>query len=136
MYRGSCIFSGALICSFIWAIFFSFLSLRACYIIRGGVLGVHQGGATHIAVLWCCLWGRGPRGNSAACWALHQLSVTSSTTHNQIGPFWCRFVGGWACVHSRTLWVFPLTFLWGWEFLLPPQLPQVFSVRGFEALFP
>ena len=28
------------------------------------------------------------------------------------------------------------TLLWGWEFLLlPPQLSQVFSVRGFEALF-
>ena len=24
----------------------------------------------------------------------------------------------------------------GWEFLLPPQPLQVFSVRGFEALFP
>ena len=29
------------------------------------------------------------------------------------------------------------TLLWGWEFLpLLPQPPQVFSVRGFEALFP
>ena len=28
------------------------------------------------------------------------------------------------------------TLLCGWEFLLLPQLPQVFSVRGFEALFP
>ena len=26
--------------------------------------------------------------------------------------------------------------LGGWEFLLPPQHPQVFSVIGFEALFP
>ena len=26
--------------------------------------------------------------------------------------------------------------LWGWEFLPPLQLPQVFTVRGFEALFP
>ena len=25
--------------------------------------------------------------------------------------------------------------MWGWEFLLLPQPPQVFSVRGFEALF-
>ena len=30
----------------------------------------------------------------------------------------------------------PWTLLWSWEFLLPPQLPQVFSVRCFEALFP
>ena len=28
------------------------------------------------------------------------------------------------------------TLLWGWEFILLPQPPQVFSVRGFEALFP
>ena len=28
------------------------------------------------------------------------------------------------------------TLLWGWEFLLPPQPPQVFIARGFEALFP
>ena len=28
------------------------------------------------------------------------------------------------------------TLLWGWEFLLLPQPSQVFSVRGFEALFP
>ena len=26
------------------------------------------------------------------------------------------------------------TLLWGWEFLLLPQPPQVFSIRGFEAL--
>ena len=28
------------------------------------------------------------------------------------------------------------TLLWGWEFLPLPQPSQVFSVRGFEALFP
>ena len=27
------------------------------------------------------------------------------------------------------------TLLWGWEFFLLPQPPQVFSVRGFETLF-
>ena len=31
---------------------------------------------------------------------------------------------------------FQQTLLWGWEFLLPPQPPQIFTVRGFEALFP
>ena len=34
-----------------------------------------------------------------------QLSVTSSTTHKWIGPFWCWFLHGWFCVHSNTLWV-------------------------------
>ena len=28
------------------------------------------------------------------------------------------------------------TLLWGWDFLPPLQFPQVFSARGFEALFP
>ena len=28
------------------------------------------------------------------------------------------------------------TLLWGLVFLLPPQLPQDFTIRGFEALFP
>ena len=28
------------------------------------------------------------------------------------------------------------TLLWGWEFLPPPLLPQVFSVSGIEASFP
>ena len=27
------------------------------------------------------------------------------------------------------------TLLWGWQFLLPQQPPQIFSVRGFEVLF-
>ena len=28
------------------------------------------------------------------------------------------------------------TLLWGWEFLLPLQPPQIFLVRGYEVLFP
>ena len=41
---------------------------------------------------------------------LHWLSFISPATHKQIGPFWCWFPGGWACVHSGTLWVSPMTF--------------------------
>ena len=29
-----------------------------------------------------------------------------------------------------------MNFLWGWEFLPPPQPPQVFTARDFEVLFP
>ena len=29
----------------------------ACYVVRGRVLGIFYGGATHIAALWCCMWG-------------------------------------------------------------------------------
>ena len=91
------------LCSFIWAIIF--LYQHTCYVVGDRALGIHQGGATHPAVLWCCMWGRGQRGNNAACSAFSQLSVTSPTTHKQIWPFWCWFPGGWTCIHSRTLWV-------------------------------
>ena len=48
-----------------------------------------------------------------------------------------EWVGLWVNPHSRPLWVLQQTFLWVWEFLLlPPQPPRVFSVIGFEALFP
>ena len=80
--------------------------------------------------------GRVLRGNNATCLALSWLSVTSPATHKQIGPFWCRFwVGGFVYIlgpHESLQW----TLLWGWEFLLLPQPPQVFIARGFEALFP
>ena len=49
--------------------------------------------------------GRGLGGNNVFSLALCQLSVTSSTTHKEIGPFWCLFQDGWVCVPSRTLWV-------------------------------
>ena len=51
------------------------------------------------------MWGRSPRGSNGVCSTLCWFSVTPSTTHNQIGPFWCCFLSGWVCVHSRTLWV-------------------------------
>ena len=61
----SCIFSGALISSFIWVffLFFFFLPRQNSHVVRGGALGIHQVRATQVAVLWCCMWGRGPRGN-------------------------------------------------------------------------
>ena len=51
------------------------------------------------------MWGRGLRGNNGTCSTLCWISVTASTTHNQIGPFWCCFPSRWACVCYRTLWV-------------------------------
>ena len=86
------------------------LAQHPCYIVRGRALGIYQGEASHIAALWRCMWGRGPRGNSAACSALCWFSVTSLATHKQIGPFLCWFPGGCVCVHSRILWVSPMNF--------------------------
>ena len=43
----------------------------------------------------------------------------------------------WIFVYFLGPWGFlQRTLLWGWEFLLLPQLSQVFSVKGFEVLFP
>ena len=84
------------------------LSRCTCYVVRGGTLGIHQGRATHITVLWCCMWGRGPRGNNAACSALTLLSVTSSTTHKWVASFWYWLLGGWACGCSRIPWALPM----------------------------
>ena len=62
------------------------LSWRTGYAVRGGALGIHQGGATRFAVSWCCMWGRGLRGNNAACSTLRQLSVTSPLQTSRLGP--------------------------------------------------
>ena len=85
------------------------------------------------------MWGRGLRGNSAACSTLCQFSVTS---HNQIGTFWCQSLGGWACVHSRTLWISPMNSPVGLG-VLPTAtstptgvLSQRFSRLYFPALEP
>ena len=81
--------------------------------------------------------GEGPRGSNGARLTLLWISVFHSDTHNQTGPLWCWFPSGWACAHSRPLWVSPTTS--------PVRLgvcpaaasiPKgVFSQR-FEALFP
>ena len=103
---------------------------------RGGALGVHQGEVTHVSVLWWCMWGRSLRGNSATysplCWFL----VTSSSTHHQIGPFWCWFPGGWVCVCSRTLWVSPTNSPVRLEVSPAAVNPTGFYSQRFEALFP
>ena len=87
----------------------------------------------------CCtatLVGEGSKREKCHFSALGRLSVTSSTTHKQIGPFSCWFPGGWFCVCSRTLWVSPMN---SFEKLgVSPVAPPTgfFSGRGFEALFP
>ena len=88
----SCIFSGVLIYSFIWANFF--FVLGTCYIVRDRALGICPGRATLIASWWCRLWGRGPRGNNAACLALSWLLVSFPATHKQIGLFQV-LIPGW-----------------------------------------
>ena len=66
-----------------------------------------------------------------------RISVTPSTTHNQIGPLWCCFLSGWACAHSRPLWVSPTNspVRLGVSPTATSTPTGVFNQR-FEALFP
>ena len=64
-------------------------------------------------------------------------SLTSPTSHNQIGPFWCCFPSGWVCVHSRPLWVSPTNspVRLGVSSAAASTPTGVFN-QWFEALFP
>ena len=97
--------------------------------------GVGRGDAGRCAVM--LFVGEGLRGSNGACSTLHQISVTPSATHNQIGPLWCWLVSGWACAHSRPLWVSPRTspVRLGVSPAATPTPMGVFTQR-FEALFP
>ena len=81
--------------------------------------------------------GEEPRGSNGASSTLHQISVTRCATHNQIGPLWCWFPSGWACAHSRPLWVSPTTspMRLGVSPAAAPTPTGIVSQR-FEALFP
>ena len=75
------------------------------------------------------------RGNNASCSALGRLSVTSSDTHKHLGPSGADSqVGGFLYVLGP-YGSLQQTLLWGWVLLPPPQPPQVFTARGFEAFF-
>ena len=73
----------------------------------------------------------------AASSTLHLISATPSATHNQTGPLWCWFPSGWACAHSRPLWVSPTTssVRLGVSPAAAPTPTGIFNQR-FEALFP
>ena len=81
--------------------------------------------------------GEGPRRSNGTHSTLHRISATPSATHNQIGTLWCWFPSGWACAHSRPLWVSPMTspVRLGVSPAAAPTPTGVFNQR-FEALFP
>ena len=83
------------------------------------------------------LVGEEPRGSNGARSTLHCISIFHSVTHNQTGPLWCWFPSGWACAHSRPLWVSPTTspVRLGVSPAAAPIPRGVFNQR-FEALFP
>ena len=94
-----------------------------------------RGNAGHCAMTLYV--GEGPRGSSDAHSTLHRTSVTPSATHNQTEPLWCWFPSGWACAHSRPLWVSPVTspVRLGVSSAAAPTPTGVFNQRS-ESLFP
>ena len=126
---------GAFICSFFWMFFF-FLSQCDCYLVRGGTLGIHQGEATHIAEVWCCLWGRGPEGNNVACWVNGGFHSLPPLPTSKLGPSCADSqVGGFVYILGpcKTLQQTPL---WGWEFLSSPQTLLEFYSQRFWCFIP
>ena len=81
--------------------------------------------------------GEGPSGSNGARLTVLQISIFHSDTHNQTGPLWCWFPSGWACAHSRSLWVSPTTspVRLGVSPAAAPTRRGAFNQR-FEALFP
>ena len=121
--------------SLIWAFFF-FLVLAVCYLKRWSLrcsLGRDNTGRWAVTLYV----GEGPRGSNGTRSTLSPISVTPSTTHNQIGPLWCWFPSGWACARPRPLWVSPRTspVRLGVSPAAAPTPTGVFTQR-FEALFP
>ena len=102
----------------------------------GGALCVHQGGVTLVAALWCCTWGRGREGVMAPAPLSTRFQSFTPLPTMKLGPSGAGSrVGG--LVHAlgpRGSLQRPL--LWGWEFLPPPQPPQVFTMRDYETFFP
>ena len=81
---------------FCFLFFWGFLSHCACYIVKGETTAVPQDGATHVAFLWCCMWGRGSRGNNALALLsaefqslplLTTIKLGSSGADSQVGGF-------------------------------------------------
>ena len=114
---------------------FFFLSWSVCYF-KGRSLRCSPGRGNAGCCTVTLYVGEGPRGSDGARSTLHWISATPSATHNQIGPLWCWFPSGWACAHSRPLWVSPTTspVRLGVSPAATPTPMGVFNQR-FEALF-
>ena len=116
--------------------FFVCLSWRVCYF-KGRSLRCSPGRGNAGRCAVTLYVGEGPRGSNGARLTLLRISIFHSGTHNQTGPLWCWFPSGWACAHSRPLWVSPTTspVRLGVSPAAAPTPTGVFNQR-FEALFP
>ena len=112
-----------------------FLSLSACYIVRGEALAICQSGATHFTGFvmlyvregsereYFCLLGSHPTFSHFPHFPQAECALSSADS----------WVGGLVYILGSCG---PLqwTLLWDWEFLPPLQPPQDFTARGIEAL--
>ena len=112
------------------------LSWRVCYF-KGRSLRCSPGRGCAGRWVVTLYVGDGPSGSNGACLTPLWLSIFHSATHNQTGPLWCWFPSGWACAHSRPLWVSPTTspVRLGVSPAAAPTSRGAFNQR-FEALFP
>ena len=115
---------------------FFFLSWRICYL-KGRSLRCSSGRGNAGCCAVMLYVGEGPRGSNGAHFTLLRISIFHSSTQNQTGPLWYWFPSGWACSHSRPLWVSPTTspMRLGVSPAAAPTPTGVFNQR-FEALFP
>ena len=75
----------------------------------GRASGVQQGGVTLVAGLWCCMCGRGQEGAMALAPLSDGFQSLSLPPVIKLGPSGADSrVGGWACAHSKPLWVSPM----------------------------
>ena len=85
----------------------------------------------------CCRWGRGQEGAMALAPLSARFQLLPLLPTIKLGPSGADSQVGEFVYILRPSLSLQWNLLWGWEFLLlPPQPPQVFSIRVFEALFP
>ena len=116
--------------------FFFFWSWCFCYL-KGQSLRCSRGRGNAGLCAVMLYVGEGPRGSNGTRLTLLWISVFHFNTHNQTGPLWCWFPSGWACAHSRPLWVSATTS--PVRLGVSPaaaQPPGALSIRGLRLYFP
>ena len=104
--------------------------------VRSRALGIHQGGAPTKLCCGAVCGGGVWKGTMplAELWASFQSLPLLHTS--KLGPSGAdSWVGGFVYILGPC-GSLQRTLLWSWEFLLLPQPPEIFTARGFEALFP
>ena len=130
----SCVFSGTLICSFIPDIFFVSEHLLSN---KGQSLRYSPGRGPCTSLPCDAVCGGGVwEGTIALALLSARFQSLSPLPTSKVGPSSADFqVGGFVLALGPCAFL-QWTLLWGWEFLLLPQHPQVFSVRGLRLYFP